>query len=55
MRECMEKDWNMMEKRLVIGVCLLVGMMLGFMMAPAKREIYCGYNNGNTQAADEMN
>ncbi len=53
MRECMEKDWNMMEKRLVMGVCLLAGMVLGFMMAPVKKGIYCGNNNGNTQFADD--
>ena len=53
MRECMEKDWNMMEKRLVMSVCLLAGLLLGFMIAPVKRGIYCGNNNGNTQLADE--
>lgn len=52
MQECMEKDWNMMEKRLVIGVCLLAGMVLGFMMAPIKKGIYCGNHNGNIRVAD---
>lgn len=52
MRECMEKDWNMMEKRLVIGVCFLAGIVFGFMMSPVKKGIYCVDYDENRQAAE---
>ncbi len=28
-------------------VCFLSGIILGFLVAPAKKGIYCGNNNGN--------
>lgn len=55
MMECMEKDWNMMEKRLIIGFCLMAGMLFGFLMAPVKKKVYCGNYNGSKQVADDGN
>ena len=29
-------------------VCLLAGVIVGFLLAPVKKGIYCGTNNGNS-------
>lgn len=29
-------------------VCLLAGVIVGFLLAPVKKGIYCGNNNGNS-------
>lgn len=41
------RDWTMTEKILIIICCLLLGMIKGFFLAPIKRGINCGCNNGN--------
>ena len=38
----------MTEKILVILCCILLGMIKGFFLAPIKKGINCGNNNGNT-------
>ncbi len=38
----------MTEKVLIILCCLLLGMIKGFFLAPIKKGISCGNNNGNT-------
>lgn len=42
------RDWTMTEKVLVILCCVLIGVVKGFLLAPAKRGIKCFSNNGNT-------
>ncbi len=32
---------------LLSAVCLLLGVVIGFMMAPIKKGIYCGNYSGN--------
>mgnify|MGYP000854366080 CR=1 FL=1 len=32
---------------LVSAVCLLLGVIIGFLAAPVKKGIYCGNYNGN--------
>lgn len=42
------RDWTMTEKVLVILCCVLIGVVKGFLLAPAKRGIRCFSNNRNT-------
>lgn len=42
------RDWTMTEKVLVILCCVLIGVVKGFLLSPAKRGIKCFSNNGNT-------
>lgn len=39
----MKKD----EKILLGAACFLGGMVAGFLIAPIKKGVYCGNNNGN--------
>lgn len=48
LRGFLNKDWTKGEKSLLISTCVLLGMVLGFFMAPIKNGISCGNNNGNT-------
>ncbi len=43
-----ERDWTMTEKILIIVCCILLGTVKGFFLAPIKKGINCGNNNGNT-------
>ena len=47
-RGFLNRDWTMAEKMLVILCCILIGIINGFFLAPIKRGISCGNNNGNT-------
>ena len=47
-KEFFTRDWTLAEKILVILCCVLIGMVKGFLLAPIKRGISCGNNNGNT-------
>lgn len=49
------RDWSPAEKILVILCCILIGVIKGFFIAPIKRGISCGNNNGNVynQLEDE--
>ena len=45
-----------MQKSTVIltaMVCFLSGVILGFLVAPAKKGIYCGNHNGNVYKSGE--
>lgn len=42
------RDWTMSEKVLIIICCILLGMVKGFLLAPIKKGISCGCNNGNS-------
>ena len=48
MREFFERDWTTTEKILVILCCILIGVIKGFCLAPIKKGINFGSNNGNT-------
>lgn len=41
------RDWTLAEKILVIVCCILLGMVKGFLIAPIKKGVSCGNNNGN--------
>lgn len=42
------KDWTCEEKVLACSLVFLVGLVLGFLLAPDRRKlIYCGNNNDN--------
>ncbi len=47
-KDFFERDWTMTEKILVIICCILFGTLRGFLLAPIKKGISCGNNNGNT-------
>lgn len=51
-----KRDWTGAEKILMILCCIFFGMTIGFFLAPIKRGISCGNNNGNTynQVDDEF-
>ena len=53
MKEFFERDWTPAEKVLVILCCLLLGVIKGFCLAPVKRGISFGNNNGNSYAMAE--
>ena len=42
------RDWTPAEKVLVILCCILLGVVKGFLLAPIKKGISCGNNNGNS-------
>lgn len=41
------RDWTFSEKVLVVLCCILIGVVKGFLLAPVKKGIQCGNNNGN--------
>lgn len=54
MRQLMEnikdflgRDWTLAEKVLVVLCCVLFGVIQGFLLAPIKKGISCGNNNGS--------
>ena len=47
-KDFFERDWTPAEKILVILCCLQLGVVKGFLLAPVKKGIACGNNNGNT-------
>ncbi len=52
-RDFLERDWTLAEKVLVVLCCVLIGMLNGFFLAPIKKGISCGNNNGNTYIEGE--
>ena len=52
-RDFFERDWTPAEKVLVILCCVLLGVVKGFCLAPIKRGISCGNNNGNSYMQTE--
>ena len=52
-RDFFERDWTPAEKVLVILCCVLLGVVKGFFLAPIKRGISCGNNNGNSYMQTE--
>lgn len=47
------RDWTMSEKILVVLCCVMFGIIKGFLLAPIKKGINCGNNNGNTYTQTE--
>ncbi len=41
------------EKVLFGAACFLGGVVAGFLLAPIKKGIYCGNNNGNSAGSKE--
>lgn len=47
---------NKNEKIILGAACFFAGAVAGFLIAPIKKGIYCGNNNGNTYGEnDESN
>ena len=44
---------NDKEKVLLGAVCFFAGAVVGFLLAPVKKGIYCGNNSGNTYGPGE--
>lgn len=51
MKDFYYSEWNLPEKILVTAASLCFGIIVGFLLAPIKKGIYCGNHNGNTQPA----
>ena len=49
MMEFFNREWSLPEKILFVMTAFLDGTVIGFLMSPIKKGIYCGNNNGNTQ------
>lgn len=47
-KDFFKRDWTTTEKVLVAICLLLLGVVIGFLLAPIKKGISCGNNNGNT-------
>ena len=47
-KDFLARDWTPAEKVLVILFAVLAGIVYGFLLAPIKRGISCGNNNGNS-------
>ena len=48
-----KRDWTPEEKILIILCCVLIGVIKGFLLAPIKRGIICGSNNGNSYVTND--
>lgn len=51
-KEFFGRDWTTSEKVLVVICCILFGVVHGFMIAPIKKGISCGNNNGSNNYND---
>ena len=46
-KDFFKRDWTLTEKILVILCCVMFGIIKGFLMAPIKKGVSLGNNNGN--------
>lgn len=46
-KDFFEREWTIPEKVLLIMCCVLFGVIQGFLLAPIKKGISCGNNNGS--------
>lgn len=46
-KEFFDREWTGSEKVLIIVCSILAGIVYGFLIAPIKKGISCGNNNGN--------
>ncbi|WP_215699498.1 hypothetical protein [Clostridium sp. MCC353] len=53
MKEFFNKEWCPSDKILVIAAASLLGIVIGFLISPIKKGIYCGNHNGNTELTKE--
>ena len=51
-KDFFKRDWTLTEKVLVVVCCILLGVVYGFLIAPIKKGVSIGTNNGNTYADD---
>lgn len=51
-KDFFKRDWTMSEKILMTICLVLAGVVIGFLIAPIKKGISCGNNNGNTYNED---
>ncbi len=52
-KDFFKRDWTPEEKILIILCCVLIGVIKGFLLAPIKRGIICGSNNGNSYVTND--
>lgn len=52
-KDFFKRDWTTTEKILVAVGLVLLGVVIGFLLAPIKKGISCGNNNGNTYINDD--
>ncbi len=46
-KDFFKRDWTLTEKILVILCCVMFGIIKGFLMAPIKKGVSIGSNNGD--------
>lgn len=54
MIEFFNREWSMPEKILFVMTAFLSGAVIGFLVSPVKKGIYCGNHNGNTQLQETI-
>lgn len=45
MDKFLKNEWSYLEKKLIVSTFFLSGVVIGFLIAPIKKGIYCGNNN----------
>lgn len=53
MNNFFDYEWSLLDKKLITATAFLLGIMIGFMLSPVKKGIYCGNHNGNTQFTEK--
>lgn len=36
------REWNCLEKKLIVATAFMSGIIIGFIFAPIKKGVYCG-------------
>lgn len=54
-RDFFDREWCESDKWLAVVSAFLAGVVIGVMVSPVKRGIYCGNNNGNTHLPPKDN
>ncbi|MBS6951769.1 MAG: hypothetical protein KH230_00875 [Enterocloster asparagiformis] len=49
MKDFFDREWCYSDKCMAVLSAFLCGVVVGIMISPVKRGIYCGNHNGNTQ------
>lgn len=55
MNDFFNREWNLMDKKLIVLSAFLLGLVIGFLFSPSKKGIYCGNHNGNTLVPKDKN
>ena len=53
MKEFFYKVWCPADKCLVLATASLLGVVVGFLISPIKKGIFCGNYNGNTKLVED--